>query len=101
MARYKHYDYNQMTMVPVVLEEQLSSGTLEFAIHHLIDKHLDLKIFNERHHNDKTGRKAIDPKVLLKIILFRYSKRTAIVKRPRESLQRECDIYGTQLRRDT
>jgi transposase len=74
MARYKHYDYNQMTMVPVVLEDQLSPETLEYAIHHLIEDHLDLKIFNQRYNNDETGRKAIDPKVLLKIILFGYSR---------------------------
>jgi hypothetical protein len=35
MARYKHYDYNQMTMVPVILEDQLEPGTLEYAIHHV------------------------------------------------------------------
>ena len=74
MARYKHYDYNQMMMLPVILEEQLSQGTLEFTIHHLIEDYLDLKVFNLRYRNDETGRKAIDPKVLLKIILFGYSR---------------------------
>lgn len=33
MARYKPYDYNQLMMVPVSLEEQLVPGTLEYAIH--------------------------------------------------------------------
>ena len=74
MARYKPYDYNQMSMIPVSLEEQLSPGTLEFAIHHLIEDYLDLELFNQRYNNDETGRKAIDPKVLLKIILFGYSR---------------------------
>jgi hypothetical protein len=42
MARYKTYDYNQLMMVPVSLEEQLMPGTLEDAIHHLVEDRLDL-----------------------------------------------------------
>lgn len=74
MARYKPYDYNQMNMIPVSLEQQLSAGTLEYAVHYLIEERLDLKIFDKRYINDETGRKAIDPKVLLKIVLFGYSR---------------------------
>jgi transposase len=74
MARYKPYDYNQLMMVPVSLEEQLVPGTLEYAIHHVIEERLDLSGFDERYGNDDTGRRAIDPAVLLKIILFGYSR---------------------------
>lgn len=74
MARYKPYNYNQLMMVPVSLEDQLFPGTLEYAIHHVIEQRLDLSIFNERYRNDETGRSAIDPKVLLKIVLFGYSR---------------------------
>jgi len=74
MARYKAYDYNQLMMVPVSLEEQLMPGTLEYAIHHVIEERLDLSRFDERYRNDQTGRRAIDPKVLLKIVLFGYSR---------------------------
>lgn len=74
MARYKPYDYDQLNMIPVSLEKQLVPGTLEYAIHHIIEDHLDLNIFNERYRNDQTGRKAIDPKVLLKIVLLGYSR---------------------------
>ena len=38
MARYKHYDYDQLMMVPVSLEEQLIPGTLEYAIHHVVEE---------------------------------------------------------------
>ena len=38
MPRYKPYDYKQLMMIPVSLEEQLVPGTLEYAIQHLIDK---------------------------------------------------------------
>lgn len=74
MARYKRYDYNQMIMVPVSLEEQLVPGTLEYAIHHIIEERLDLSMFDDRYGNDDTGRRAISPKVLLKIVLFGYSR---------------------------
>ena len=74
MARYKPYDYDQLIMVPVSLEEQLMPGTLEFAIHHVIEERLDLSMFDNRYCNDETGRKAIDPKVLIKIVLFGYSR---------------------------
>jgi hypothetical protein len=58
MARYKHYDFNQL---PVSLEEQLIPGTLEYAIHHVVEERLDLSIFDDRYCNDETGRKAIAP----------------------------------------
>ena len=74
MARYKPYDYNQMILVPVFLENQLVPGTLEYAIHHVVEERLDLSFFEERYCNDKTGHKAIDPKVLIKIVLFGYSR---------------------------
>ena len=74
MARYKPYDYDQLMMVPVSLEDQLVPGTLEYAIHHVVEERLDLSMFDDRYCNDETGRKAIDPKVLIKIVLFGYSR---------------------------
>jgi hypothetical protein len=41
MARYKTYDYRQRVLLPVSLEDQLMPGTLEFAIHTLVEKRLD------------------------------------------------------------
>ena len=45
MARYKGYDCRQMMMVPVSLEEQLMPGTLEYAIHHVVEHRLDLSAY--------------------------------------------------------
>jgi hypothetical protein len=45
MAKYKSYDYSRMNMISVSLETQLSPGTLECAIHHIIEEHLDLSMF--------------------------------------------------------
>jgi transposase len=74
MAKYKRYDYKQMVMLPISLEDQLSPGTLEFAIHTLVETRMDLSVFDEKYKNDETGRFAYDPKVLLKIVLFAYSR---------------------------
>lgn len=74
MAKYKYYDYSQSALIPVCLEEQIMPGTLEFAIHTLIETRLDMCIFEDRYNNDETGRWAYDPKVLLKVVLFAYSR---------------------------
>jgi transposase len=74
MARYKTYDYRQRVLLPVSLEDQLMPGTLEFAIHTLVEKRLDLSIFDGKYRNDETGRAAYDPKILLKVVLLAYSR---------------------------
>ncbi|MBW2183898.1 MAG: transposase [Deltaproteobacteria bacterium] len=74
MAKYKHYDYAQNVLVPVSLEDQIVPGTLEFAIHTLVEERIDTSIFDERYNNDETGCRAYDPKVLLKVVLFAYSR---------------------------
>ncbi|MBW2194971.1 MAG: IS1182 family transposase [Deltaproteobacteria bacterium] len=74
MARYKNYDYSQKVLLPVSLENQLTPGTLEFAIHTLVETRLDLSVFDEKYCNDETGRLAYDPKVLLKVVLLAYSR---------------------------
>lgn len=61
-------------MVPVCLNEQLLPGTIEHAIDWIVDHQIDTSQFDELFHNDETGRPAYDPKALLKVILFGYSK---------------------------
>ena len=74
MAKYKYYDYSQNVMIPVSLDEQLMPGTLEFAIHALVENRMDMSIFDGRYNNDDTGCWAYDPKVLLKVVLLAYSR---------------------------
>ena len=74
MARYKPYDYDQTHLIPVCLEAQLLEGSLEYTIHILVEHKMDLSMFDGRYHNDETGCKAYDPKILLKIVLFAYSR---------------------------
>lgn len=74
MANYIPYDHNQSTIVVINFEDQLQPGTFEHSVHHLIESRLDLSVFDEVYRNDDTGRPAYNPKLLLKIILFAYSK---------------------------
>lgn len=74
MANFKKYSYSQSAMVVIDFEEQLQPGTFEFTLHKLIDNHIDLSVFYEKYNNDAGGRTAYDPAILLKIILFAYSR---------------------------
>jgi transposase len=74
MAKYKNYDYSQSLLIPVSLEGQLMPGTLEFAIHTLVEHRMDMSVFDRNYQNDETGRKAYDPKILLKVVLLAYSR---------------------------
>ena len=74
MAKYIHYDYNQTSMVVINYQDQLLPGTFEHAVHYLVDHKLDLSCFDATYRNDDSGRPAYDPAILLKIILFAYSK---------------------------
>jgi transposase len=74
MAKYKSYDYSQSVLIPVCLDEQLVPGSLEFAIHTLVQTRIDTSVFDSRYNNDETGREAYDPKILLKVVLFGYSR---------------------------
>jgi hypothetical protein len=66
MAKYKPYNFDQLVMIPISLEDQLEPGTLEYTINEMVEKHIDLSVFEGRYQNDDTGATAINPKVLLK-----------------------------------
>ncbi len=73
MARYKHIDTSPRFLA-VDLQRQLLPGTFEHAMNHLIDNELDLSGFDIRFKNDITGAAAYPPAMLLKIVLFAYSR---------------------------
>ena len=73
MPRYKGNE-PQDIMVPVCLDAQLLPGTIEHAIDWIIDHEIDTSRFDALYRNDKGGRPAYDPKALLKVVLFGYSK---------------------------
>lgn len=74
MAKFKPCNYDQMVMLPISLENQLVPGSLEHTINEVVERHVQLSVFDARYSNDDTGASAIHPKVLLKIILFAYSR---------------------------
>ena len=74
MARYRHYDPQQAKMIAVAYDRQLLPGTFEHALSYLIDHEIDLGRFAARLKNDETGAPAYDPAVLLKVVLFAYSR---------------------------
>jgi transposase len=92
MAKFKTYDYRQRVLLPVSLEDQLMPGTLEFAIHTLVEKRMDMSIFAGKYRNDETGRAAYDPKILLKVVLLAYS-RGLISSRKIEQACRENVVF--------
>jgi len=74
MPNFKKYNYDQTAMVVINFEEQLQPNTFEFTLHRLIDNHIDLSAFYLNYKNDAGGRTAYDPAILLKVVLFAYSK---------------------------
>ncbi len=49
-------------------------GTFEHALNHLLDHAVDLSHFDARFRNDETGAPAYPPALLLKVVLFAYSR---------------------------
>jgi transposase len=74
MAKYKPYSYTQGAFIPVHFDHQIQPGTFEFTLNHIIENEVDLSIFDSRFCNDETGAPAYDPKLLLKVVLFAYSR---------------------------
>ena len=64
MAKYKPNNEDQMVMLPISLQDQLVPGTLEHTISELVEKHLDLSVFDARYNNDETGAAAIHPNIV-------------------------------------
>jgi len=74
MARYKSYSYEQGMFIPVHFPKQILPGSFEYALNYIVDNELDLSIFEGKYKNDETGAPAYDPSILLKIILYAYSR---------------------------
>ena len=73
MARYRHIDTSPRFLA-VDLQRQLIPGTFEHALNHLLDCEIDLSGFNARFKNDLVGASAYAPAMLLKVVLFAYSR---------------------------
>jgi len=76
MAKYKQTEASngQGMFLSVNLKDQLMPGTLEYMLDKLIGSKINVDVFDKNYKNDKTGAKAIPPRVLVKIIIYGYSK---------------------------
>src|SRR5512141_3349170 len=63
-----------MVLVPLSFQVHLEPATFEYTLNELVECHLDVSVFEGRYQNDHTGARAIHPKLLLKVILFGYSR---------------------------
>ena len=91
MARYKRIDTG-LKFLPIDLSRQLVPGTFEHALNRLLDHELDLRALDVRVRNDETGAPAYAPAVLLKVIVFAYS-RGILGSRPIEQACRENVVF--------
>jgi transposase len=73
MANYKKDNSKQNMFVPIMIDEQLIPGTIEYAIAHIVDNYLDLSSFDLVFSNDNGGATAYPPSIMLKIIFYAYS----------------------------
>jgi transposase len=74
VAKYKNYDYSQGRFIPIYFDNQILPGTFECTLHYLIENEIDLSLFDGRYRNDETCVPVYDPAILLKIILYAYSR---------------------------
>lgn len=92
MPRYKPNEFAQNLLIPISLQEQIMPGSLEYAIHTLVDERMDMNLFDEKYRNDDMGRRAYDPRILLKVVLLGYS-RGLISSRKIEQACRENVVF--------
>jgi len=76
MPRYKDTDASagQGYFLPVNLRNQLLPGTFEHMLNEIIGTKIDISIFDKKYKNDLTGASAIPPVILLKLVIYGYSK---------------------------
>ena len=73
MPRFKYADYEQTRMVAISYGHQIVPGSFEYTLFSVIDT-VDLSIFHWKYNNDEKGANAYSPAILLKIILYAYSR---------------------------
>ena len=76
MPRYKETEagFGQGLFLSVNLQEQLLPGSFEEMLDKIIGTKIDTRIFDSKYKNDKTGASAVPPAILLKLIIYGYSK---------------------------
>ena len=73
MERYQATEKGQGLSLSVSLADHLVPGAFEHILAKLFDETINLCLFDRRYANDQTGATAIEPRILLKIMLYGYS----------------------------
>jgi transposase len=73
VPRYKDHNQLQNEIIVIDYQDQLTPGTFEYAINHIVNHELDLSGFDNRFNNDLTGAPGYDPRGMIKIVLYAYS----------------------------
>jgi transposase len=94
MAKYKKYSYEQARFIPIHFDKQILPGTFEYTLSYLIDNEIDLSLFDSRYNNDETGAPAYDPSILLKIVLYAYSRGIVSSRKIASLLPGEYHLHG-------
>jgi hypothetical protein len=76
VAKYRHTDAEdgQGYFLTVNSRDQLLPGTFEYMPDEIMGNKIDLGVFEGKYKNDLTGASAIAPAVLLKLVIYGYSK---------------------------
>ena len=76
MAKYIETEASQGQgiFLSINLEEQLIPGTFEYMLDKLIGNQIDISVFDKNYKNDDTGAPAIHPRILIKLVIYGYSK---------------------------
>ncbi|TVZ40350.1 transposase, IS4 family [Alteromonadaceae bacterium 2753L.S.0a.02] len=73
MPNFKPDNYNQDFLIALNFLEQIEADPFAMAIHLLVDR-MDMSRYFQSYKNDNGGRPAYSPALLLKIILYSYTK---------------------------
>ncbi len=94
MVSCKEYSCSQGKFIPIHFIKQILPGTFEYTLNYLIDNELDQSVFDSSYKKDSVVAPAFDPAVLLKIVLFAYSKDIVSTGRwPSAAVTNERKVY--------
>jgi len=74
MAKYKLSNPKQIEYIAIDYSKQLTVGSFEHTLKYLFENRISLISFDSYFKNHNTGASAYHPRVLLKVILFGYSR---------------------------
>ena len=57
--RYKPVNLMQDALVPICFAKQILSGTFEYALHHLLERQVDLSAFDLHYNNAVHGARRV------------------------------------------